>query len=251
MTADLRSSPKGPRDRQLLRGAAFRILDLQDGFAYGYAEQDGFCGWVEAAAFVPNLKLPLTHRVSVARSYAKTSAGLKTMGQVTPLPFGAAFSVLETNDNWAKVAWHRGTIPRDLFVPTQHLKTINQPETDPAAVAELFIGTPYLWGGNSSFGIDCSGLVQSALLTCRIPCPGDSDLQETAFPEATGPYARGDLLFWKGHVAMVTGSETLIHANAFHMAVTYEPIEQAIARIANQGDGAVSGHKRPIIGDTE
>ncbi|MEP1253251.1 MAG: NlpC/P60 family protein, partial [Alphaproteobacteria bacterium] len=90
-----------------------------------------------------------------------------------------------------------------------------------------------------------SGLVQAALLACGISCPGDSDMQESAFPTAKLPYQRGDLLFWKGHVAMVCTPDMLIHANAHHMAVAYEAIPDAIARIAQQGDGPVTAHTHP------
>ena len=178
-------------------------------------------------------------------TYGKTSPGLKEMGGITSMPFACALPVLEIGSGWARVAWGRGTVPRDLFVPSQHLTPIQTLETDCVDVAEHLVGSPYLWGGNSAFGIDCSGLVQAALLACGIPCPGDSDLQEAAFPDAHGPCQRGDLLFWKGHVAMVVDAETMIHANAHHMAVAYENINTAIARIEKQGDGPVTSHKRP------
>jgi len=131
-----------------------------------------------------------------------------------------------------------------FFVPKPHIRPIERPFSDPVTVAQLFFGTPYLWGGNSAFGIDCSGLVQAAFLACGIDCPGDSDMQMSMGAPASAPYRRGDLLLWKGHVALCVDDEVLIHANAHHMAVAYEPILRAIARIEAQGDGPVTAHRR-------
>lgn len=243
IVTDLCPQPKGPRDRQLLRGEAFTILDRAEGHAFGFAAKDGYVGWVEATALAPHTSAP-THRVATPRSYAKTTPGLKTMGAVTPLPYGARLTALGETDGWTEIEWPTGTTS---FVPTQHILPLSTRATDPAAEAEKLLGTPYLWGGNSSFGLDCSGLVQAALLACGLPCPGDSDQQEaqlgTALPDTATPQ-RGDLYFWKGHVAMATGATTLIHANAHHMAVAYEPISNAITRITAQGDGPVTSRRR-------
>jgi cell wall-associated NlpC family hydrolase len=119
--------------------------------------------------------------------------------------------------------------------------------TDPAAVAALFLGTPYLWGGNSYLGIDCSGLVQAACLACAIACPGDSDQQAkevgTVLTDGSD-LRRNDLIFWKGHVAIVTDGSTLVHANAGYMSVVYEPLDAALTRIETQGDGRPTGFRR-------
>ena len=114
-------------------------------------------------------------------------------------------------------------------------------------MAQLHFGVPYLWGGNSIWGIDCSGLVQAAMLAVGKPCPGDSDQQEAALGDALMPDAalmRGDLVFWKGHVGMMVDADTMIHANAHHMAVAYEPIRSATLRVEAQGDGPVTARRR-------
>ena len=109
----------------------------------------------------------------------------------------------------------------------------------------FFLGHAYVWGGNSGRGIDCSGLVQAALLACGIPCPGDSDLQEAMPGTVPDTPAPGDLIFWKGHVAMVSGENAIIHANAHHMAVVEEPMDEAIARIGASDTGPVTSMLRP------
>ena len=122
-------------------------------------------------------------------------------------------------------------------MPKQHLAALDAKEADFVAVAERFVGAPYLWGGKSSMGLDCSGLVQVALTACGIKCPRDSDMQEKALGKAANlaGLQAGDLIFWKGHVAIARGRNSMIHANAFHMSVTIEPVGDAVVRIAAGG----------------
>jgi cell wall-associated NlpC family hydrolase len=132
------------------------------------------------------------------------------------------------------------------FVPAAHLRAMGDWLADPVAVAEMFVGTPYLWGGNSRAGIDCSGLVQAAWLACGRDCPADSDLQQgmgEALPEDAA-LRRGDLIFWKGHVALVVDETRLIHANGHSMDVRHEGIAEAVARITAQGGGPVVARRR-------
>ena len=142
------------------------------------------------------------------------------------------------------------------YMPARQLAPVETREGDFVAVAERFIGVPYLWGGKTSLGLDCSGLVQIALTACGIACPRDSHMQEQALGAPLAfervlarDYSglrRGDLLFWQGHVAMVRDSATLIHANAFHMAVAIEPIGDAITRIAATGSELTSVRRIPF-----
>ena len=237
---DLFAQPGGARDRQMLRGQAFTVHALSDdGWAYGETVATRFSGWIAVDHFVDNPVMAPTHRVTNAKSYAKATSGLKTPGPVTALSMGSELVVLDDNDGWSRIAWSAGLRSEELFVPSIHLRPIDHQDTDPVAVAERLTGTPYLWGGNSAFGIDCSGLVQIACHACGIACPGDSDQQMAHLGETCDPDIspeRGDLMFWKGHVGWVSDPDTLLHANAHAMSVTAEPLDDAIRRIKAQGD---------------
>lgn len=241
----LLATPEGPRDRELLIGEGFVLLEEVEGFAFGFAERDGYVGWVFAEFLHP--KREATHRIAAIRSYWQEDPDLKLSARIFPLSFGARLRVIGRQDAWSRIsiqtasgeAWFR-----DSWVPTAHLAPADSLEDDPVSVAEKFLGTPYVWGGNSAFGIDCSGLVQASLLASGIACPGDADLQMSLGAEEQGPLARGDLIFWKGHVAMVADPARIIHANAHHMAVAYEGMDEAIARIASQGGGPVLARRR-------
>ncbi len=232
--ADLRAAPGGARDRQFLWGERFDVLEVHEGWAFGRAAKDGYVGYVEEADLAAYLAP--THLISARATHLYPSDSFKSEA-VTSLSFGSKIRVIDERKKFLE-------IEGGLYVPKAHVRPIERPFSDPVTIAQLFFGTPYLWGGNSAFGIDCSGLVQAGLLACGIDCPGDSDLQSALGGEATGGCQRGDLLFWNGHVALCVDAEVLIHANAHHMAVNYEPIERAIARIEAQGDGPVTAHRR-------
>ncbi len=236
--ADLRRAPCGGRDRQLSLGAEVAVFEDRDGWSFLRAARDGHVGYVRSDALGDPVAathavcVPATHLYPAPQVKAEAGAALSFGSRVRVVSGSGAF--FETSDG--------------SFVPKPHLRPVNVPFTDPAAVAQLHFGTPYLWGGNAIWGIDCSGLVQAALLACGRACPPDSDMQRGAFgpPLPPGaPLARGDLLFWEGHVAMAVDAEVLIHANAHHMAVAYEPAAAAVARIAAEGGGPVMAHVRP------
>jgi hypothetical protein len=235
--ADLRRRPEGPRDRQAAMGEAFLALEDRDGWTFGTLVRDGYAGWIQTVKLGPRAEA--NHMVAVRGTHLYPAPDIKRE-PLAALSFGARFRIVSETDRFMETS-------AGAFLPKKHLRPLERPFRDPVTVAQLFFGTPYLWGGNSGTGIDCSGLVQAALLAAGLSCPGDSDLQEAAVGEALAPGVppqRGDLYFWKGHVAMAVDGETLIHANAHHMAVAYEPITAAIARIAAQGGGAVTSRKR-------
>ena len=169
--------------------------------------------------------------MTALRTLAFPGPSIKTP-PLEALPLGARVAVARIEDRMA-------VTPSGAYVPASHLAPIGDNETDFVAVAEPFLGTPYLWGGKTALGLDCSGLVQVALTACGVICPRDSDMQEAALGTivSVDPSAleRGDLIFWKGHVAVVHDRDSLIHANAYHMAVAIEPIAEAIARIRGTG----------------
>jgi cell wall-associated NlpC family hydrolase len=235
---DLCASPKGPRDRQLVYGDAVEVLETREGAAFVRAGRDGYCGWVSAASLGEPLTPTHVVRAAATHAYAdpKVQAGVNRC-----LYFGASLVVRHIAGAWADT--DAG------FVPVPHLRPAHAPETDPVAVAERFLHAPYLWGGNSVAGIDCSGLLQAAHLACAIPCPGDSDLQLSGLgrPVAmTAPPRRGEAWFWRGHVGLLVAPDRMIHANAHAMAVAIEPLAAAIDRIAQAGGGPVIGRRSAV-----
>ncbi|WP_165352891.1 NlpC/P60 family protein [Loktanella sp. IMCC34160] len=233
---DLLDAPDGRRERQLLLGWRVHVFETRDGWAYVRSDRDGYVGYLRAEA-IGDPAAP-THSIGTPATHAYRDEDMKSP-DLMRLSFGAEVTVIDERRRFFET--------NVGFIPKKHLRPLDRPFTDPATVAQMFYGVPYLWGGNSSDGIDCSGLVQAACLACGIPCPGDSDLQEDSLGtpvEIGSPLQRGDLLFWKGHVALAVDDQTLIHANAHHMAVAYEPAEAAILRIKAQDDGPVTHHRR-------
>jgi cell wall-associated NlpC family hydrolase len=233
--ANLLDAPNGARARQLLLGAAVTVIDRDQGHVFVRSDRDGYCGWLaegeigQGGAPTHWVVAPATH------IYADPSVQAK---ELLALSLGSRLQLTGSWGAWANTPFG--------FVSTRHIRPLDQFAPDPVTVAESLLGTPYLWGGNSRFGVDCSGLVQLALHAAGRDCPGDSDMQ-MQIGRALRPneqLKRGDLVFWKGHVAIVVNAETLIHANGHTMAVSYEGISDAINRIAAGGGGLVQARQR-------
>ncbi|MFZ1921544.1 MAG: NlpC/P60 family protein [Xanthobacteraceae bacterium] len=239
--APLRQAPRpdAPLDTEALQGERVTVYEWnEEGWAWGQLASDNYVGWLPQSALGPPGPPP-THKVVALRSFAFPGPSIK-LPPLEALPFGAALAVAKSEGRMAVTA-------AGAYVPLPHLLPIGDNANDFVAVAERFLGVPYLWGGKTAFGLDCSGLVQIALAACGVACPRDSDMQEHVLGSAAAldlsSVQRGDLVFWKGHVAIVRDATNFLHANAFHMAVAIEPIAGAVARIRAAGS-EVTGVRR-------
>lgn len=232
--APLRQAPRpdAPLDSEALKGERVTVYDEnEEGWAWGQLTGDKYVGWLPRGALARPGTAP-THKVVALRTFAFPGPSIK-LPPVEAFPFGAKLTVARFEDRMA-------VLDSGFYVPAVHLTPVGDNESDFVAVAERFLGAPYLWGGKTVLGLDCSGLVQIALSACGVICPRDTDMQERALGTAVGAssyseFKRGDLVFWKGHVAIVRDAAKLLHANAFHMAVASEPIGEAVVRIRAAG----------------
>ncbi|MBS7543346.1 C40 family peptidase [Ancylobacter oerskovii] len=222
-----------PLTTEALFGEAVTLYEAtEEGWGWVQLDADGYVGWMALEALAPP-GAPATHKVAALRTPVFPGPSIK-LPPTALLSFGARLAVTGLRDRFLMTA-------DGGFVFAEHLVPLDRVEADPVAVAARFLGAAYLWGGRSSLGLDCSGLVQAALTACGIACPRDSDMQEAALGHDIGfagdlsSLRRGDLVFWPGHVGLVEDAGTLLHATAHYMSVVREPLGPALARIAAGG----------------
>lgn len=230
----MRAAPDGEVSAvsELLHGEGFDVFDITGGWCWGRTGHDGYLGWVDAAALGDPIASP-SRRITARRAPVFAAADIKSPVLDT-LPFAALVDGQPTGRFLALAAGG--------FIHQRHLDPPSA--ATPLSVARLFAGAPYVWGGRTPDGVDCSGLVQAALNACGITCPRDSDQQLAALGAAVAFAARaaGDLVFFPGHVGILADGDRLFHANAFWMATVEEPLADVIARL--EAAGAVT----PVLG---
>src|SRR5271165_1587328 len=241
-SAPLRRAPQpdAPLETEALHGESVTVYEEREGWAWAQLDRDHYVGYLPVAAL--GAPIPATHKVAALRTHAYPGPSIK-LPPALALSLGSRLTIDGHDGDFAVT---RG----GLHLWARHLADLDAREPDFVAVAERFLETPYLWGGRTSEGIDCSGLVQTALAVAGVAAPRDSDMLEAALgdpfaiDEPRTPLARGDLVFWKGHVGIMRNSGTLLHANGWHMRVVSEPRKEACDRIAGSGGGNVTSVRR-------
>ena len=237
--------PDSGLDTQLLRGDDVTVFEEAEGFAWVQAARDGYVGYVSGNALGPRADAP-THLVSAPRSFLYPGPDLR-LPRLGELSLGSSVTVKDFAETHGT---RYALLSTGEAIVSGHLRPIGEPAGDYVAVAEQLLMTPYLWGGSTAFGIDCSGLVQLAMRMAGRDVLRDSDMQAATLGEPLEPgdgysgLRRGDLVFWKGHVAIMTDEQTMIHANGHTMLVSREDLADAIERIGYLYGGP-TGFRRP------
>ena len=237
--ANLLTTEGGALERQLLFGEGFFVELTHNGWAKGYRASDGYKGYVRADELAG--WADPTNRIRDLGAHIYPAPDIKTV-PIMHLPYQSEMTVVDEEGQFVELAGGG-------YVHQRQIESLAVLESDYIRTAERYLGVPYLWGGNSQYGLDCSGLVSAAMRNAGIECAGDSDDQEKTLGvvlKDDTSLQRGDLIFWKGHVGLMYSPELLLHANGYHMKVAFEPLVQAEERILAAGGGAVTARKRVI-----
>ena len=244
-SAPLKRTPASdaPLDTEVLRGETFTVFeDTPEGWSWGQLATDAYVGYVPTDALRANPPAP-THHISALRTFVYPGPDMKKPA-VGALSFLAGVPLdreaTTRGTRYLGLAGGEGWVVASTVAPVE-----TSPAPDFVAVAERFVGSAYLWGGRTSLGLDCSALVQLALMAAGKSAPRDTDMQEQVLGRPlsgglTPDTRRGDLIFWKGHVAIVVDPDTIVHASGHHMAVVYERLAEAAGRIAHVGGAPTS-----------
>src|SRR5487761_1901600 len=240
---DLRGQPNPGAGRlpQALYGEAFCVFEDEEGWAWGQLRGDGYVGYLSANGLRAPGVAP-THKVCVPRTFGYPIANIKAP-VVKALPMGARIAVTDMQGMFARNDDH-------LFIIKAHLAPIDAKAPDFVTCAERFLHVPYLWGGKTAMGLDCSGLIQIGLDQAGIAAPRDSDMlarmaaQPLPLAADCAGLQRGDLVFWKGHIGVMQDTHRLLHANGHAMMVTSEPLVQARSRTLANGGGDITSLRR-------
>jgi len=230
--APLRKQPRPDArlDTQALFGEIMTVYDEHEGWVWGQLESDDYVGYLPHNALSAQISKP-THRVTVLRTFIYPEPDIKSP-PLDLLSMGSQLSVTSEVEKFIQ-------LNTGGFIYSSHVAPVGEYESDYVEVAEKFAGTPYLWGGKTSLGLDCSGLVHLSLSACGKSVPRDSDMMQGYLgeklphePDLSG-LERGDLVFWQGHIAIMCDNKTIIHTNGYHMNTVIEPLEVARDRISN------------------
>lgn len=227
--------PTSEATSELLRGETFHALDLMTDWAWGFCAHDGYVGYVRREA-LDVLEEP-THGITVQTAPLFAAPDIKSQ-IVDYWPIGARFTA-EADGQFLHCA--------DGYIHMRHAAPVEDKAGDWVEIACRYLGQPYVWGGRGHRGVDCSGLVQVALGACGIVVPRDTDLQAEGIGEpidSEAPLQRGDLIFFPGHVGIMTDEYTLLHANAYWMSVVTEPLPDVVARLAGDYPDPIVARRR-------
>lgn len=228
-------------DTELLFGETVVVLDTNEDWSWVQADRDGYVGYVPADVLSAEV-IPATHKVSSLGTFLYPGPDMK-LPPLMHLSINSMLAVAEDGEKFARLS-------TGGFVFNRHISPVARHCRDFVVVAEQLVGTPYLWGGRTRVGLDCSGLVQTAMHAAGLDCPRDSDMQEAEVganllvPDPLDGLARGDLVFWPGHVGIMIDAVMMVHANAFHMETVIEPLTMAARRIDKSGS-SIRAVKRP------